>query len=862
MVRANCIYLFSKVYPLEKREEMYDVSATFLIRQQNALMNALSDSCYRIQILAIKGISMCMRKFWNTFNEYQIIKCFEIFLSLIEGNNIDVRKAVFHGFTVLLDITESHIYFKNSEMFTKTKQILMNENEKIKVRRSVSHFLLKVKKVDSKSKDAATIKYEEIVNLQDISIIFDNNCEEIRCLLVDLIFDYFYGDNVQDENVTIMRLTEFYKINKTSFHNMIFFTKKTLNFNNACKFMLMLLRHVYCLFKKAEHLEDTNIDYSIRFKKLKINSDSENIGDINTSSVGNDDYYRQNKDSYICCILDCVNCLIVVHDNTFTEDCNRKQFTEIQDLCISCIIGILKFHKNDKIYVSTMCLAALFPISKIMVHTSAPSTALSTLKQFPNNMMEMEETNKDLPVCITYALSMWNQSYKIIQIVTNWFEYAFKTLDPNATLTFRTKEKNVFETNSKECKPKIGNLLITCMLTCNKSQQKLRDSGINEYNVHEMILCLEKIKPTIENRMFSDDSLNNILTDEVMIELFYLYMKLPIIYYNYDKSLRNNKIIDHQMSVFDWILEKLLVKDLQLKCDRTKIFIVRIIKVVNNTVYNYSLMKIGTHVYLNKFFIMCSSIIDNNLGEWILLHMIKTLGEGLGYLYYLENTNSAKNDVSTLNNCVVAITNIVSFFEDYKSTEEDFIMCFGEPKVFLKEFCNLILELKRLSAPDFHQVFLAFIETIMVIIDNEIRKINSVDLIENPIIIPFSGFLLIRVILNNLQLLNYFSDNIVQLFSSPIYQNDCIRLLSAINFIFNVTFHSRARAINFAPILKVLFKMLTKSENNAPLSAFDYGDCNFDISIFEVPCSNNLMYIKAKGRDILVNTAKKLHLTF
>lgn len=59
------------------------------------------------------------------------------------------------------------------------------------------------------------------------------------------------------------------------------------------------------------------------------------------SSVNNNEEEHTN----ICCILDCVYCLMVVHRHKFIDENNHKQMKDIQEACISCLVKSLRFYK-------------------------------------------------------------------------------------------------------------------------------------------------------------------------------------------------------------------------------------------------------------------------------------------------------------------------------------------------------------------------------------------------------------------------------------------------------------------------------------------------------------------------------------
>lgn len=81
-----------------------------------------------------------------------------------------------------------------------------------------------------------------------------------------------------------------------------------------------------------------------------------------------------------------------------------------------------------------MSLASLIPVSKLTPHVSAPSAIISILNQLPRdvNCAEEEIDSRKLN-CLVYTLCTWKRGYEIIQLVSIWFDEAFKTLNLNDT---------------------------------------------------------------------------------------------------------------------------------------------------------------------------------------------------------------------------------------------------------------------------------------------------------------------------------------------------------------------------------------------------------------------------------------------
>lgn len=98
-------------------------------------------------------------------------------------------------------------------------------------------------------------------------------------------------------------------------------------------------------------IENLNINIS-RYDTIQYNviyipdttSDSHNSSSSSTSVSNNEDV-DPNEQNNICCILDSVNCLMILHRNTFKDENNLQKMKEIQDSCIKCLTKILKLYK-------------------------------------------------------------------------------------------------------------------------------------------------------------------------------------------------------------------------------------------------------------------------------------------------------------------------------------------------------------------------------------------------------------------------------------------------------------------------------------------------------------------------------------
>ncbi|VVC32382.1 Hypothetical protein CINCED_3A006773 [Cinara cedri] len=865
VVRCNAIEILARAYPLEKRGEGREVGSRFLTKQQEKFIDFLEDPCPQVRISAIKGLCSCMRYFWESFEDNQIKHCFRLFAYLIEDSICEVRLVVIHGFRQLLEENKSHNYFKKPLLVSKIKTALTDENEK--VRRAVILFLLKVKKVDcSPNGNTNTINFATIVNLTDVANALADEDRQNGVLLVDLIFDNFIGPKVPNRHATLIRLIMFYKMNPVALRNLLFYSESHLKFNDGCDLMLSLLKTVYNLVKKKQQLKLQNKTDN------ETNNDSDGSqSDSSSSSSSISDDIEQNEHINVCCILDSVNVLMILYRDTFIEKNNRKQFKEIQDSCVHCLIKILKFYKEGDAYYSAMSLASVIPVSKLTPHISVSSIAISSLKKLPYDLKYLEEDVDLRKVdCLVYTLCMWNRGYEIIQFVNVWFDEAFKTLNLNDSRFPDAKEvttegKRVrFQANIDECKPMTGIILINAMLTNSRTQKSLLNSEINRKNIYDQIIYLQRVKPAIESRISSDNELSTLVSDEVLLELFRLNLRLHLLYHIHESNYNVDEIINYQVSIMKWIINNILSLDLRPIKATTVIFVVRTIENVNTIVYNTLLMQLMNKTFLNTYSVFCAKFLGSMFGPRVTLSTVGTLIEVAKNINLKSsNDNNIQEEIPLFINCV---GKIILGLGESKISEEYFKIIFGTPIILRRALIQLLLEVYKISKIEFKKVFSIMIDTIMDMVADEIRNNEEVDLNENLIDMPFAASQLTAVILNNVQLRRYFSLNAVNIFSSDMYKNDCLMLLSAISLIHTLSFQlTRTIEIDLEPVVKLLYKSLMeldekrtleknltvpKKNNSGEPSILEVSDFNYEITNF-----------KQKGRNVLIATAKQLHIT-
>lgn len=64
MVRCNATEILARAYPLEKRGEGREISSRFLIKQQDAFLDQLEDSCPQVRVAAIKvEFDLCFKRY-------------------------------------------------------------------------------------------------------------------------------------------------------------------------------------------------------------------------------------------------------------------------------------------------------------------------------------------------------------------------------------------------------------------------------------------------------------------------------------------------------------------------------------------------------------------------------------------------------------------------------------------------------------------------------------------------------------------------------------------------------------------------------------------------------------------------------
>ncbi|XP_025409710.1 condensin-2 complex subunit G2-like isoform X2 [Sipha flava] len=865
-IRLNAVEILARAYPLEKRGEGREVSSRFLMKQQDAFLDLLLDVCPVVRIAAIKGICSCLQYFWDSFNDDEIRKIFNTFVILMNDSVFEVRRSLFYYYCQLIEEEKSHVYFRNPMFMAKLKNGLNDENEK--VRRAFINLLIKIKITDAKAENTEKenkINYAKIVNLKDIADAIAVEDERNVLLLADLVFDNFIGDKVTDKSATLMRIIVFYKMNPTAMRKLMLHSEKHLDFDRACQLILSLLKTVYKhLLKKAERCNNTGKENSLPFKRLKLSDNSEDNSEICESlSTSSED--EQNNCIKVCCILDCVNCLLVLHRNKLIDERDNQQIKDVLDSCVKCLIKTFKLYKEGDAYYSALSLASLFPVSKFSSHVSLPSAAISILQQLPFDVQNAEEEIDMRKVnCLVHTLCMWKRGYEILEFVSVWFDEAFKTTNLNETQypesTIQERKKVRFKIDVEDCKPMTGVLLVNSMLNNLQTQKTLLDSDVNKKNIYDLISYLHRVKPSIKKRLSEDNILSKLLSDEVLIELFQLHINLHILYHSEENNV--DEIIKYQTSILDWVINNILIHDLHFKNETTIIFAANILNAVNNIILNICLMQFVDKTYLDNFFSYCNGIMQNQLSPRILISLIETLIPVAKYFNHLKIMDKLENDTSLLANCICSI---ISIFSESKFNEERFENIIGAPTKFRKYLNTLIWEINKINLVDFKQVLITLIETIVQIIANHIREIEEVDMNEHLTEIPFSANQLALVILNNAPLRKEFSHNAVTIFSSDLYKNDSFLLISAISYIYTLSFQlNKTKQINMEPIVKLLYTTLMEHDKTKTLLG---NSCNLtaknnqEESILEnSDFSNEKIDFKEKGLKILIATAKQLHI--
>lgn len=85
----------------------------------------------------------------------------------------------------------------------------------------------------------------------------------------------------------------------------------------------------------------------IKYQKYKLfcnildNTSDTSSSSCNSSTSNHDD----NDHNDVCCILDCVHALLILHRDKFIDDNNSQLQKDIQDSCVKSLVKILKFYK-------------------------------------------------------------------------------------------------------------------------------------------------------------------------------------------------------------------------------------------------------------------------------------------------------------------------------------------------------------------------------------------------------------------------------------------------------------------------------------------------------------------------------------
>lgn len=77
-------------------------------------------------------------------------------------------------------------------------------------------------------------------------------------------------------------------------------------------------------------------------------------------SSGNNE---NNEQVNLCCILDCVYCLMCIHHDTFIDEKNHNKKEDIRNACNTCLVKLLKL---SKVFIFIFINNILLMISNIL----------------------------------------------------------------------------------------------------------------------------------------------------------------------------------------------------------------------------------------------------------------------------------------------------------------------------------------------------------------------------------------------------------------------------------------------------------------------------------------------------------------
>lgn len=149
------------------------------------------------------------------------------------------------------------------------------------------------------------------------------------------------------------------------------YSEKVLDFDSACQLIFSLLKTLYNAIvkkearlktkdkensipnkKKCKMIDDSGSKHKCIYIKYKyyilfniLDTDNDTSNSLCNSSNSNCENNEQNEHSNVCCILDCVHCLMILHRNKLIDENNHQQMKSIQDHCTMCLIKVLKFYK-------------------------------------------------------------------------------------------------------------------------------------------------------------------------------------------------------------------------------------------------------------------------------------------------------------------------------------------------------------------------------------------------------------------------------------------------------------------------------------------------------------------------------------
>ncbi|XP_071503358.1 condensin-2 complex subunit G2-like [Diadema antillarum] len=517
-VRANAAALLIDAFPLQDPTASKEDTDSLLQKQIDILQGFLDDPCPVVRVTGIQGVCRILGVFWELIPAHVLTT----FLSKLiqdmafDVSSTDVRIAVFKGLIFVVDNPLSHPLLKN--LLPSLKHFIHDTSEKVII--TLVDLLLKVK-------GYKTIKVWSIVPIEDLLARLEMDSPPVARRIVELVFSSFQPTD-HPASVQVERLMALIEMNAGAARVFYQYAHKHMSVATAADFMLVLCRCVRGCIKQAQQgsIGGGGGDTSAAGGEDE-EQGMEGTEEEEEEEKENEEGLSLKDKEVIDGMLEIIAILWTGIAHQLAKPVNQATKQKLVTRLSKDLPKFLATFQDGRSLSAVMVLAAFLPASSVPAFSHG---CLSKLKSLPPS------SAADAYGPLLQCLVLWGRGNDALMLISDWLEAALKRRshgdggvdgeEQEDTGSSKKKKRKVAFSEPIKPQPSLALAYLDWLLTNYSCRTVLLDTKASA--LREMVTSLKLVLPALEKRLLSPGTLNDLVSDEVLVTTLQAYCRVCI----------------------------------------------------------------------------------------------------------------------------------------------------------------------------------------------------------------------------------------------------------------------------------------------------------------------------------------------